>query len=100
MKGVVPQILNVYLQPSHLHFFIAGCITSFLVLPAAKFLLIRKAPSKKVYALHHGLLNMRLPPETMWMNMGHWEVRSLLFPLPSFSHPTTTTKWAVHMRFP
>jgi hypothetical protein len=35
----------------------------------------------KIYNLDHGRLNITLPPPTMWMNMGYWEVRS-----PSY-HP-------------
>ena len=27
-----------------------------------------------VYGLDHAVLNMRLPPQAMWMNMGYWEV--------------------------
>lgn len=27
-----------------------------------------------IYGLDHGRLNMALPPPTMWMNMGYWEV--------------------------
>src|ERR1700761_372739 len=30
---------------------------------------------KTVYGLDHGRLNVQLPPPTMWMNMGYWEVR-------------------------
>lgn len=26
-----------------------------------------------VYSLKHGILNMTLPPSTMWMNMGYWK---------------------------
>ncbi|KAJ5133987.1 uncharacterized protein N7443_004389 [Penicillium atrosanguineum] len=26
-----------------------------------------------VYGLDHAVLNVRLPPQTMWMNMGYWE---------------------------
>jgi hypothetical protein len=28
-----------------------------------------------IYGLDHGRLNIGLPPPTMWMNMGYWEVR-------------------------
>jgi hypothetical protein len=27
-----------------------------------------------VYGLDHAVLNVQLPPQTMWMNMGYWEV--------------------------
>lgn len=29
---------------------------------------------KKIYGLHHAILNIDVPPKTMWMNMGYWEV--------------------------
>ena len=29
---------------------------------------------EKIYGLHHAILNMDVPPKTMWMNMGYWEV--------------------------
>ncbi|KAJ5355498.1 uncharacterized protein N7496_012710 [Penicillium cataractarum] len=35
--------------------------------------LLKKALESKVYGLDHAVLNVRLPPETMWMNMGYWE---------------------------
>ena len=31
---------------------------------------------KKIYGLHHAILNIDVPPKTMWMNMGYWEVSS------------------------
>lgn len=27
-----------------------------------------------VYGLDHAVLNVQLPPQSMWMNMGYWEV--------------------------
>jgi hypothetical protein len=30
-----------------------------------------------VYGLDHAVLNIQLPPQTMWMNMGYWEVNEL-----------------------
>ena len=35
--------------------------------------------ANRVYGLDHAVLNMHLPPQTMWMNMGYWEVSLLLF---------------------
>ena len=29
---------------------------------------------KKINALHHAVLNIDIPPKSMWMNMGYWEV--------------------------
>ncbi|KAJ5812331.1 hypothetical protein N7474_008632 [Penicillium riverlandense] len=31
------------------------------------------SPPRDVYGLDHAVLNVRLPPQTMWMNMGYWE---------------------------
>ncbi|CAG7930487.1 unnamed protein product [Penicillium olsonii] len=30
-------------------------------------------PTPKLYGLDHAVLNIQLPPQTMWMNMGYWE---------------------------
>lgn len=35
---------------------------------------VLEAPSSKVYGLDHAVLNVQLPPQSMWMNMGYWEV--------------------------
>lgn len=32
------------------------------------------SPPGDVYGLDHAVLNVRLPPQTMWTNMGYWEV--------------------------
>ena len=34
-----------------------------------------KGTDHTIYGLDHGRLNIALPPPTMWMNMGYWEVR-------------------------
>ncbi|RMZ81205.1 hypothetical protein DV737_g2701, partial [Chaetothyriales sp. CBS 132003] len=34
----------------------------------------RKDTDGSIYGLHHGRLNIALPPPTMWMNMGYWKV--------------------------
>jgi hypothetical protein len=36
--------------------------------------LFKKALESRMYGLDHAVLNVQLPPETMWMNMGYWEV--------------------------
>lgn len=38
---------------------------------------------KDLYTLDHAVLNIQLPPRTMWMNMGYWEVGPFL-PAPLF----------------
>lgn len=35
---------------------------------------IVSAPRPEMYGLDHAVLNMQLPPPTMWMNLGYWEV--------------------------
>lgn len=32
-----------------------------------------------IYALDHAILNVAVPPEHMWMNMGYWKVSTLYF---------------------
>ncbi|KAJ5144032.1 uncharacterized protein N7515_002819 [Penicillium bovifimosum] len=32
-----------------------------------------RKPRANVYGLDHAVLNIQLPPQTMWMNMGYWE---------------------------
>jgi len=66
---------------SHIITFISGT----LLIPIAKFLLKKSTDDAKdgesdgadnaIYNLDHGRLNIELPPKTMWMNMGYWEVR-------------------------
>lgn len=33
-----------------------------------------RKPQASVYGLDHAVLNIQLPPQSMWMNMGYWEV--------------------------
>jgi hypothetical protein len=33
------------------------------------------APTESFYDLDHALLNITLPPPSMWMNLGYWKVR-------------------------
>lgn len=35
---------------------------------------LKKILETNVYGMDHAVLNMQLPPQTMWMNMGYWEV--------------------------
>ncbi|KAJ5949669.1 hypothetical protein N7454_001253 [Penicillium verhagenii] len=35
-----------------------------------------KKPRIETYGLDHAVLNIQLPPQTMWMNMGYWESTS------------------------
>lgn len=33
-----------------------------------------RKPRANVYGLDHAVLNIQLPQQSMWMNMGYWEV--------------------------
>lgn len=54
-------------------------------------ILLPKKKETHLYGLDHAILNIALPPETMWMNMGYWEVCRC--PLTSFSLPLH--KWNI-----
>ncbi len=67
--------------------FVAGCISGVLLVPFLTYALKRVAGylfhSKDegdhgLYRLDHGILNVEMPPTSMWMNMGFWEVRYLI----------------------
>lgn len=58
--------------------YLAGCLTVFILSALTKYLKSLKAgeepTKKKVYKLHHAVLNIDIPPKSMWMNMGYWDV--------------------------
>ena len=62
--------------------YLAGCLTVFLLSPLLKYLknlIAGEEPTKKkIYALHHAVLNIDIPPKSMWMNMGYWDVSKLV----------------------
>ena len=33
-----------------------------------------RVDEKKLYGLDHAILNLEVPPPSMWMNMGYWKV--------------------------
>ena len=37
----------------------------------------------RIYGLEHGILNLELPPKTMWMNMGYWKDQAQPSDFPS-----------------
>ncbi|KAJ5113489.1 hypothetical protein N7456_002023 [Penicillium angulare] len=39
-----------------------------------------KKPRIELYGLDHAVLNIQLPPQTMWMNMGYWKKSTTAFP--------------------
>lgn len=56
--------------------FALGIIAGYLV-PKIYRLIVA---SKYTYALDHALLNLQLPPPTMWMNMGWWDTTTSTLP--------------------
>jgi len=63
--------------------FVTGCVFGVAIVPVMKLTLKRIAgyfaPSKDeggqdLYRLDHGILNVEVPPTSMWMNMGFWKV--------------------------
>jgi len=64
--------------------YVAGCISGVVLVPflihalkrAARYLFLSKDEGDHdLYRLDHGILNVEVPPASMWMNMGFWEVR-------------------------
>ena len=69
-----------------MYIYVVGCISGALLAPFLTFVLKRVAGSlfltkddagKDLYRLDHGILNVDVPPATMWMNMGYWKVKQL-----------------------
>lgn len=66
-----------------LYIYVAGCISGLVLVPFSTnlvrgvvgYLLPTKDRSDHdLYRLDHGILNVKVPPASMWMNMGFWEV--------------------------
>jgi hypothetical protein len=64
--------------------YVAGCISGAVLVPflthklkqIAEYLFLSKDKGDHdLYRLDHGILNVEVPPASMWMNMGFWEVR-------------------------
>lgn len=64
--------------------YVAGCISGAVLVPflthalktVAGFLSLSKDEGDHdLYRLDHGILNVEVPPSSMWMNMGFWKVR-------------------------
>jgi hypothetical protein len=64
--------------------YVAGCISGAVLVPflthaikpVATYLLLPKAEGDHdLYRLDHGILNVEVPPASMWMNVGLWGVR-------------------------
>ena len=64
--------------------YVAGCISGAVLVPflthalkpLSRYLFLSKDEGDHdLYRLDHGILNVEVPPASMWMNMGFWEVR-------------------------
>lgn len=63
--------------------YVAGCISGVLLVPltyalkrvAGYLFLSQDDGDYNLYKLDHGILNVDVPPASMWMNMGFWKVR-------------------------
>lgn len=62
----------------------AGCVSGILLVPLlanilkklTRYLISSKDDGAHgLYRLDHGILNVELPPTSMWMNMGYWKVQ-------------------------
>jgi hypothetical protein len=72
---------------SPVYVYVAGCITGIFLVPILAYILKwatrylfhqRDEADHSLYRLDHGVLNVELPPKTMWMNMGYWKVKYIL----------------------
>lgn len=75
----MPDIaMSIDMSSSQIGAHVAVGLTILLSLTLIKSILKRmighEAKEKKIYRLHHAKLNIDVPPKTMWMNMGYWEV--------------------------
>ena len=75
------------IMPSPIYIYVVGCISGAALVPILTYMLKRVARymlltkddvSHDLYRLDHGILNVDVPPATMWMNIGYWKVKQLL----------------------
>ena len=70
--------MGIDISLSQVASYVAGCLTILLLSTLIKWIprvIIGDEPMKKKTSwLHHAILNIDVPPQTMWMNMGYWEV--------------------------
>lgn len=89
LKTVVPLLFLCFIIgatarsfSTRLIFVLAGFFVVLLTAPTrvSNFIVNWRLESSNnaIYSLDHGRLNLQLPVESMWMNMGYWEVRSAL----------------------
>jgi hypothetical protein len=71
-------------MPNVVYVYVAGCISGAVLVPflthalkpVATYLFQSQGEGDHdLYRLDHGILNVEVPPASMWMNMGFWEVR-------------------------
>ena len=63
--------------------YVTGCVSGAVLVPFltralnrfAGYLFSKDEGDHDLYRLDHGILNVEVPPASMWMNMGFWEVR-------------------------
>ena len=71
--------MGIDISPSHVGAYVVVGLTILLTSTLIKWIprrIVGDEPiNKKIYGLHHAKLNIDIPPKTMWMNMGYWEVR-------------------------
>ena len=69
--------------------YLAGCTTVLFIWPLLRYMMgsttKEEKKNDKIYNLHHSILNLELPPKTMWMNMGYWDHVRKHSPLPPFA---------------
>ncbi len=70
--------MSINISPSQVGAYVAVGLTILLSSTFIKWILKGslgdKPIKKKIYGLRHAMLNIDVPPKTMWMNMGYWEV--------------------------
>ena len=70
--------MGTNITPSQVGWYVAVGLTillsSALIRYVPKGILGDKTMKKKTCWLHHATLNVEIPPKTIWMNMGYWEV--------------------------
>ena len=70
--------MGIDISPSQVGYYVAIGLTillsSTLIKRIPKGILGEVPTKKKLYGLHDVALNSNVPPKTMWMNMGYWEV--------------------------
>jgi hypothetical protein len=85
--GGLDHLLQVgMVNPTYIY--IAGCLSGAVLVPILTYALKKTArylfshkdeADHALYRLDHGVLNVEIPPRTMWMNLGYWKVSNSLY---------------------